>query len=341
MKIFRLIPSVVFFWGLLISCSTEIDLFPEDAPEVLYVLGCLDGTGGIQQVKIRRMIKGEGDATLLINDPSYYLPDKSIRVLLENYSGEQYSLNPVLYPPQTGGLFSQDSNLIYELSGFKPAPGRTCTLRIEDSVNGKTLQAQIYVMPPAYFSFPVKESVVQSKFDFTNRYRPFHISYSSVPVSIWSISLKYMDFMVNGEKHCRKATFSGARRFYLDGNREFDLVYLTSIFKILIPEDPQVDYRMFYRFDFTIWTGDDALSKYLKTSSSYVDNRKFSADNIEGGMGLFYNISHEQLKNVCPKERFCDFLADTIALKPMKFSRIPYNGPYTDPDSTLVNPFSF
>ncbi|MFA5817231.1 MAG: hypothetical protein WC865_16620, partial [Bacteroidales bacterium] len=311
MKIFRLILSAAILWGLTISCNNEIDLFPDDAPEVLYVLGCLDGTGGIQQVKIRRMIHGDGDATVMINDPAYYLPDKSLRVYLENASGQQFPLHPVLYPPQTGGLFCQDSNLIYELSEFTPVPGQACTLRIEDSVNGKALQARISVMAPASFAFPVKESVIHSKFDFTDHYRPFHITYTSAPAAVWAISVKYMDFMVNGDNRCRKNTFSGTPGFYGYGSREFTLEYLTNIFKNLIPEDPHVDFRMFYRFDFSIWTGDGVLSKYLDVSSGYTDNRKLSSGNIDGGMGLFFCTSHDLLKNVCPKEDFCDFLADT------------------------------
>jgi hypothetical protein len=339
MKIIRLIVSAALFWGLMVSCNDGFSLFPDDAPDVLYVLGCLDGTGGVQQVKIRRMIHGPGLTAEMINDPSYYLPDNPLHVYLQTGDGVRYSLDPVLHPPQTGGPFSQDSNLIYELAGFNPLPGQACTLMIEDTLTGETAHATIDAMPPAAFTYPVKESVLNTKFDFNNFRRPFHISYNSAPTAVWTITLKYVDYLTNGDNFCRKVTFCGQPSGYL--GREFTTEYLTGIFKKLIQEDPQVNFRMFYRFDFTVWTGDGVLAHYMGVAGRFTDNRKLSADNIEGGMGLFYATSHAVLKDVCPKEKFCEFLADTAALQHLKFSRIPYTGIYTDPDSSLVNPFSF
>jgi hypothetical protein len=339
MKIIRSIVSAALLWGLVISCNDGFSLFPDDTPNVLYVLGCLDGTGGVQQVKIRKMIHGTGMTSDMINDPSFYLPDNPLNVSLLTDDGRQYFLEPVLYPPQTGGPFSQDSNLVYELTGFYPSPGQTCTLMIEDTLTGKTVHAATLPLAPASFSYPVKESVLNTKFDFNNFRRPFHISYNPASIAVWTISLKYMDFMTDGDNHCRKATFCGQPGG--SGGREFTTEYLTNIFKKLIPEDPLVNFRMFYRFDFTVWTGDGVLAHYRGVSGRFTDNRKLSADNIEGGMGLFYSTSHALLKNVCPKEKFCEFLADTAALQYLKFSRIPYTGIYTDPDSSLINPFSF
>jgi len=340
MKTIRLIVSAVFILGLMISCNQEVELFPDNVPDVLYVLGCLDGTGGIQQVKIRRMIHGNGDDADMINDPARYLPAQFLRVYLENASGEQFPLKTVLYAPQTGGPFRQDSNLIYELAGFTPEPGQACTLRIEDSLNGTTVNATIMALTPASITYPAKESVVHGKFDFTDDRRPFHVTYTSAPVTILTMSVKYMDFMIGGDSHCRKAVFSGLPSYYGYGLREYDLEYLTNIFKRLIPVDPRVDFRLFYRFDFSVWTGDGVISRYLNISNKYPDNRKFSADNMIGGKGLFYATSHDILKNVCPDNDFCKFLTESDSLKQLKFSRILYDGPYSDPDSSLANPFS-
>lgn len=347
MKIFRLILSAVILWGFTISCNNEIDLYPDDAPQMLYVLGCLDGTGTIQQVKVRKLISGNVDASLMINDPAYYLPDTSIRVYLEEASGKKYPLTRVIYPPQSGGVFSQDSNLIYETAGYRPEPGQPCTLRIEDPANGKTLSARVTAMMPAELTYPSKESVVHGQFKFTDSQRPFHISYTSAPSTVWTISIKYVDFMVYGDNFCRKVTYSPPSKFgphppieqYFTSEQYFTLEYLWKIFNLSIQEDPDVDFRMFYRFDFTVWTGDSVLSDFMDVANRFTDNRKQYFSNIDNGMGLFFATSHDKLKNVMPLETFHWALASADTLKHLKFVKYPYVGLYTDPDSTLVNPF--
>ena len=341
MKILRLMLPVAILWGLTISCNNEIDLYPADAPKMLYVLGCLDGTGGLQQVKIRKLITGNINADLMINDPAYYLPDTSVRVYLEEPSGNRIELHPVCYPPQSGGSFSQDSNFIYEIAGYRPGPGETCTLKIEDPEIGKTLSASVTAMMPAEFTYPVKESVVHGRFRFTDANRPFHISFTPAPASVWTISIKYVDFLLNGNLLCRKATYCGPSGYeaYNVSMQEFPLYYLWRIFNLTIPDDPNVDFRMFYRFDFSIWTADSALSGFMGVANRFTDNRKQYFSNIDGGMGLFFATHHDRLKNVWPLEAFHQLLATNDTTRHLKFSGIPYDGPYTDPDSSLVNPF--
>lgn len=344
MKIFRLILSAAILWGFTISCNNEIDLYPDDAPKMLYVLGCLDGTGGLQEVKIRKLITGNFDANLMINNPAYYLPDTSIRVYLEEPSGKQYLLSRVIHPPQTGGVFSQDSNLIYEVTGYRPPPGIPCKLRIEDPANNKVLSAQVTAMKPAGFSYPDQESVLLRQYDFTNILRPFHVEYLGMePASVLTVSMKYVDRMINGDAICRKANYSLPPAFipHPSGGNIFPLSYLWLIFDRSIQDDPGVDFRMFYRFDFTVWTGDSAIANYLYYAEKFTDNRKQYFNNIDGGMGLFFATSHGRLLDVCPKERFLSYLATNDTTAHLKFSSFPYLGIYTDPDSTMVNPFFF
>ncbi len=320
MKTIRLILSAAILWAFTISCNNVIELFPANAPDSLYVIGCLDGYGSVQQVKVRKLIHGHGDGTLLINDPEYYLPDSSTRVYLQDPSGNLTAMNPVVYPRQTGGVVAQDSNVIYQLENYPLISGQKYTLKIDNPAMGQVLTSTISALPTAEFTYPVPASVVHSTFRFTDPVRPFHIAFTPASASVWSISLKYLDFMANGDTLFRKATFSGQPNYGGVSGREFDLPYLFMLFNRLIPDDPKVDFRMFYRFDFLVW------------------NRSGFAK-INGGMGLFYAVHHAILKNVCPTESFNSALADSTDTKHLKFSPIPYNGTFIDPDSTLVNPF--
>jgi hypothetical protein len=274
----------------------------------------------MQQVKVRKLIHGHGEGALLINDPEYYLPDSSTRVYLQDPAGILTTMNPVVYPRQTGGLVVQDSNVIWQLDNYPLIPGQKYTLKIDNPAMGQVVTSTITTLPTAAFTYPVPASVIHSKFKFTDPVKPFHIIFTPASAAIWSISLKYLDFMTNGDTLFRKATFSGQPNYGGNSGREFDLPYLFMIFNRLIQDDPKVDFRMFYRFDFLVWNSS-------------------SSAKINGGMGVFYAVHHAVLKNVCPMESFNSALADSIDTKHLKFSRIPYNGPYTDPDSTVLNPF--
>jgi hypothetical protein len=339
MKTMRFVVSAACMWGLLASCSSEVDLFPEDAPKMLYVLGCIDGSGTTHQVKIRKVVQGEGDATAMINDPAWYLPDKSMRVWLEDSYGGVWPLERVLYPAQTGGVVSQDSNYIYEIRGYRPDRGDSLMLRIDDPADGFSPSSGVRVMGPYEFTYPVKESVVKGVFNFTDSLRPFHVQYLVGAINSLSISIKYVDVRYNGDRIYRKATFSGAEGTSGYFGHEYPLTYLWNIFKKIIPDDPEVDFRLFYRFDFTHWCGDSHLSKYIVTAQKFKDNRRLSAGNINNGLGLFFSVSHAKLENVCPKVSFWPALALSEAVSRLKFSKVVYDGPYTDPDSVDMNPF--
>jgi hypothetical protein len=341
MKSFRYFSLAAIIWGLVISCSNEIDLYPDDAPEMLYVLGCADVTTGDLQVKVRKMITGNLDAFQMINDPRYYLPDSSVKVSFEGYPIGEVLLNRVMYPPQTGGSFAQDSNLIYETAGLKLFSGANYTLKIEDSVAGSVATSTIHTVSQARFSYPTKESVVKGRFRMTDSLRPFYIEYTSAPASLWIISLKYVDYLKNGQMICRKANYFSPKYYgqHPSSYQSFSLEYFWRIFNLSIPADEEVELRKFYRFDFTIWIGDRVLSSYMNVADRFTDNRRQSQNNIKEGMGLFFSVSHERIQDVYPLEPFNFALANADTIKHLKFVGYPYEGPYTDPDSSLVNPF--
>jgi hypothetical protein len=251
-----------------------------------------------------------------------------------------------MHPPQTGGVFAQDSNLIYELARYFPYPRRSFTLRIENQTAGKELSSTIRTMEPAYFVYPEQFWVDRGKFNLTDQNRPFVVHYGATPASVLTVSIKYVDIMYSGDTICRKANHSDPPLFLpligspqYENGREFTLNDWWLLFNRSIPDDPQVNFRQFYRFDFTLWTGDSAIAKYYDVANRFTDNRRQSFSNIEGGMGLFFAASHAKVTNVEPHEKFHLFLSTNDTTAHLKFLSHPFRGTYTDPDSSLVNPF--
>ncbi len=336
-KFCRLIVSgcLLFLIISMFSCSEEIDLYPDGYEGQLFVWACLDGTGEVQQVKIRKAILGEASLNELLKDPSSYLPDDSLEVYLVPESGMPVYLQPVIHPPQTGA-FAEDSNVVYETPHYYPWPGEKHKLVITNLETGLVTSSEISAILPPEFTYPSPKSI-RSKFNFTDRERPFYITWNDSGNSIWSISLKYLDILKNGDTLYRKKTFSsepGESTNY----REFALPYLYNIFNKLIPEDPAVDFRMFYRFDFGVWSSDARLSSYIFYSRRFSDNRKQKFDNIDNGTGLFYSVNHAYLKEICPKESFAIVLHQSDSVKHLKFSQFLYPGFFIDPDSVASNP---
>lgn len=320
------------------SCTEEIDLYPDGQPEQLFVWGCLDGSGVLHQIKIRKGITEEGQDVDLFTDPSNYLPTGSIEVSLSSEGDNPVYLKPVLYPPQSGS-FAQDSNIIYEGYDYLPDPGKKVRLMIKNLETGAETTSEINLLRGLSFTYPVPEAV-KASYDFNITDHPFHISWSGGSVSIWSISIKYLDILSNGDTIYRKGTFYSDYKDSSYPLREFALDYLYSIFTKVIPDDPDVDYRMFCRFDFGVRAGDYNLYRYLSLASKFSDNRKLTFNNISGGRGLLYSINHTELKNIRPKDKFANALFYSDSVKHLKFSRFIYDGYFFDPDSTASNPLN-
>jgi len=327
--------TLLFLALCLLSCSTEIDLYDDAYSDQLFVWACLDGSGDLHQVKVRKAISEEASLEELLARPDAYLPGFSPEVSLSTQYGYSVLLDPVLYPPQSG-TFAQDSNLIYEARDYYPDSGDSVELSVADPVTGEVVSAVIKPLGRPAFRYPFPGSE-NARYNFTDPERPFYISWSGGDVWVWSISIKYLDILLTGDTIYRKGTFFGEPK-YSSPAREFPLEYLWNIFRKVIPDDPMVDYRMFHRFDFGIWAGDYHLSLYLANANKFNDNRRAHFCNIRGGAGLFYSVNQCELKNIRTYDNFANRLHTEDTLGYMKFSRYIYNGFFIDPDSTLANP---
>ncbi len=101
----------------------------------------------------------------------------------------------------------------------------------------------------------------------------------------------------------------------------------------MIPEDPQVQFRWFYRFNFKALAADYGLRTYIQLAERHSDNRKLFFSNITGGYGLFYACNFSETGDIEPTWSFADTLWESPATEDLKFSRYMYQGTYIDPDT--------
>ena len=329
-----LLAVMVFF---VCCCDNEVDLYPDDPPPLLFVYGSFNGAGNLQQVRIRQSISKEQDAYVGAKDSTQYLPQDSLEVFVEDEMGNNYPMEPVLMEKEPG-IFGTDGNVIYQ-SVFNLIPNRRYMLEIMNRTSGEVVTAQTRALAEPKFLFPRNSVVLRQMFQFTDPNFPFYIHFSGGSVNTWNIYIKYLDILKTGDTVFQRRMFSGDIHTGNSGIRYFPLDYLYQIIHKMIPVDRAVDYRMFYRFDFDVWVGDDVVAEYIRYFERYPDNRRFVNSNIHNGLGLLYSCNYSKLANVQPYESFLDSLIKAPLTRDLQFSRFMYSGVFPEDGSVAPNPF--
>jgi hypothetical protein len=310
----------------------------DDAPKSLFIWGYADMQSGRHQVRVRESIQEEGNMFDLARDPQMTLPSDPIMVeLLINIPGETIILemNPTIYPKEQGA-FSVEQNIIHEVE--YPIPkGTKCAVRVKNLETGKVAISSFVGVTAPEFSFPFDNPWFETQYSFTNDQSPFHISFAarSSMVEKYVMEIKYADLLQSGDTVCQMAIFEG-QPFYGTGsgvyNRPFPLDYLFNIFNRTIPDDPQVKFRWFHRFNFKCQAASEDLRTYLKLAERFNDNRKLLFTNIDGGFGLFWICDHTETGDIKPTLTFPDTLSTSPATNDLKFTRYFFPGTYIEPD---------
>lgn len=335
----------------LLSCESEPDIMNDDAPLALFVWGYVDMQSGKHQVRIRRAIQEEGNMYELTQDPGLLLPADPLRVDLIIYSSEDdknptvIEMHPVVYPKEEGN-FSSEQNIIHEVE--YPIPEfSSCQVQIHNLATGEiTTSGKVSVRAP-HFIFPYYIGWYDMQFNFTIPDDPFHVTFPSSENYVLKLitEIKYLDILNNGDTIFQKRIFEGQAIYGLDDNkkynRDFQLEYIFNIFNRIIPDNPEVKYRMFHRFKFKVWAGSFGLRNHLQLADRHDDNRKLFYSNISGGYGLFYACDYSETNNIKPTPPFITALWESPETKNLKFSRYRYDGYYIDPDTANIQtPFN-
>ncbi|MCK5820423.1 MAG: hypothetical protein KAH17_00990 [Bacteroidales bacterium] len=341
MKIIRFI--LLLLSVSLLSCESEPDIMNDDAPPALFVWGYVDMQSGHHKVRIRRAIQEEGNMYELAQDPKLLLPADPIRVNLIIYSLEDdknptiIEMHPVVYPKEEGN-FSSEQNIIHEVE--YPIPEfSSCQVQIHNLASGEiTSSGKVSAWAPG-FLYPRKYGWYEPTFYFNNLEEPFHVHFKVYHDLVQKLvtEIKYVDVLENGDTICQKQIFEGQAIFgagaFEDYIRAFPIEYIFNILNRVIPEDPQVKFRWFYRFNFKALAADHGLRTYIQLAERHSDNRKLYFSNIIGGYGLFYACNFSETGDIEPTWSFADTLWESPATENLKFSKYMYQGTYIDPDT--------
>lgn len=353
MKIIRFILLLLSF--SLLSCESEPNIMNDDAPPALFVWGYVDMKSGKHQVRIRRAIQEEGNMYELAQDPELLLPADPLHVDLIVYSSVDdtiptvVEMYPVIYPKEEGN-FSSEQNIIHEVE--YPIPEfSSCQVQVHNLATGEIITSGKVKTRAPDFIFPYHIGWYDLQFNFTNPDDPFHVTFLSSENYVLKLitEIKYLDILNNGDTLFQKSIFEGLPIFGLSNsigyvkayNKDFQLEYIFNILNRVIPDNPEVKYRMFHRFQFKVWAGSSGLRGYIQLAERHSDNRKLFYSNISGGYGLFYACDYSETNNIKPTPPFITAIWESPETENLKFSRQRYDGYYIDPDTANIQtPFN-
>ncbi len=330
---------IVFLLYSLSSCETDPDIMNDEAANKLFVWGCVDMQSGKHQVRIRESIQDEGDMFELAKDPKMSLPNDSLLVNLILYTPTEtivLKMHPVIYP-KDDGVFATEQNVIHEVN-YQIPKGSRCSLFINNLVTGDTITSPLVEVEAPGFLYPLDFGWYVPTYSFTNGEEPFHVTFNVYGNLVQKLvtEIKYVDLLLNGDTVCQKAIFESQPIYggfgFNELNRTFPLDYVFNICNRIIPEDPEVKFRWFYRFNFKGFAASEGLRDYWKLGDRFNDNRKLIFTNITGGYGVFYACDGTETGDIEPSRSFPDTLSSSPKTVDLKFSRYIYPGTYIDPD---------
>ena len=326
---------------LLISCESEPDIMNDDALPTLFVWGNVDLHSGKAQARIRQAIQEEGNAYDLAQDPNSILPKDLLEVKLIVNSLESTSvldMLPVVYPKQEG-YFATEQNIIYEVS--YPIPEySSCQIQIRNLRTGEIItSSRVSAIAPA-FKYPYDFGWFEMQYNFTIPDEPFHVTFDTDINYVMKLitEIKYLDILNNGDTLFQKGIFEGSPLYgnpaQPEFNKDFPMEYILNIMASTIPDNPEIKYRKFYRFNFKVFTASSQLRNYLKYGQYHSDNRKLLFSNMTGGSGIFYACDYSQTGHIKPTISFFRALLESPVTENLEFSQYIFDGPFRDPDST-------
>ncbi len=331
---------ILFLLICLLSCESDPDIMNNEAPNSLFVWGNVDMQTGKHQVRIREAIQEEGNMYELAQNPELALPTDSLLVKLILYYTPTVivtlEMHPVVYP-KDDGIFSKELNVIYEVE-YQIHRGTGCAVEVKNLVTGDIITSSIEYAKAPGFLYPKDNGWFVPKYHFTFEEEPFHITFKIYNDLIQKLvtEIKYVDLLLNGDTVCQKVLFEGQAIYggygFDEYNRTFPLDYVFNIFNQLIPKDPQVKLRWFYRFNFQSLAASESLRNYMKLGDRFNDNRKLGFTNITGGYGVFYTCDDTETGDIEPTHSFSDTLSRSPETLDLKFSKYIYQGIYIDPD---------
>ncbi len=334
----NILPLIASLLGFIFTaCETDINLYTDVKSDQVIIYGVLDCSAKTQVVRIGKMIRPDATALDFLSLATPVQSD-SLAVDIQEWANGLYcNYNLPVADSQ------ENSNMTLFKGIFEPYDFMEYKLVVTNKNTGSLIIAKTLPLTDPKILKPGMDNMACT---FSDTLNPFEFKYSVIPRGmIYQLELRiqYVEFTMQGDTLFKEGVFA-FNPVYVDDppdyvptrinygkdvTRTIPPQYILNIFARIIPSSPSVDARLLYRFNFTVWAGNDILRNYIQMGSKYEDNRKQFFSNIVGGYGLFASCSHIAVTGLRPDDAFLTNLSESPTTSKLKFKRYLYNGRFS------------
>lgn len=300
---------IIFSVFLFPGCENELDLV---APykEIGVIYGLLNPSDTTHYVRIQKAFLGEGNALTMAQNPdSVYYPD-ILDVKLERVKNsaviETIALTRFIGDPLEPGTFPSAPNILYRTNGESIYRDSEYRLKVVNTETGYTMESSTLVVDSTVISRPLSFSTPinwAGPGPLTVEYTPgggsyvsklvitFHYVEYNTSTGVFSDRSVDWGFLEEDVSYINPSDPNSGAKIV---NRDISGQDFYRFVGQAIPEDPDViRYADSTSCDFTVFTGAEALGKYVEINSATTSILTTIPEytNIQNGRGIFSSRS--------------------------------------------------
>ncbi|TSA32364.1 MAG: hypothetical protein D4R64_16115 [Porphyromonadaceae bacterium] len=316
---------------ILVICSCETEFYPYDASvkPIPIVFGMIDTNDSIHSIRLTKTFSGTENAYKLAKDTLNLLYD-SVRMIIECLDGNLKVIDSLIFHktyfiPPSSGIFNTGKGWYYVSTDKFPSADSFVLFRLKVWIydSGDTIVSRnIYTYSTSDRTQILSPSKISQYISVYNE-SVTTIAYRGHDICGIKLRLHYFEIR-NDTK-----TDKSIEEFWLDtnGSGAFRLTpaRLFMFIRNTIPENPDVDFRIFSGLDIFSYAAPKAFVIYnqlFNTDRSFYSDITFFEtpySDITNGYGLFYEYTKDSIISLKFDEKTLDSLASGQYTKKLKF----------------------
>lgn len=314
---------------VLCGCENEFTPYNPVAKPVPIVFGFVDDHDSIHTVRLTKTFTGSADAYELAKDTSKLLYDsvKMIIICMDiNYKIiDTLTFHKTYFTPPATGNFNTGKSWYYVSTDKFPTGDNFTCFRLKVFIYDSGDSVRSYLIPRTKYRVEIRMPDKRSKNISVYNEKITEIRFAGNPTCGVKIRFNYSEVSndVKTEKSIEKFWYNTNGLIYLSPAKLFMFI------KNAIPENPDVDFRVFKNLDFLFYSETtDAIFYYLvlfnsdKSSFSSVNFFETVYQDIANGYGMFYWYTKDSVTGLKFDDKTLDSLAAGQYTKNLKF--VPY-----------------